>query len=188
MLKSTDTTFMHSYPGLVALVTAEHDNVRNIMSAGWHTYISYTPPIYGVAVAEERFTHHLIKQSNSFAINFVPAEFAHYIEGAGKLSGADGNKFDRMNMKWKSGETITAPILEDAYVAYECEVIDANTYGDHDWFVGNILKFHKDDSKFGEDRLPDFNELQLPLYLGRSKYLIGNSTSLIKEVKLKDDI
>ncbi|WP_026688753.1 flavin reductase family protein [Alteribacter aurantiacus] len=181
MLKSTDQTIMHSYPGLVALVTAKYEDTQNIMAAGWHSYISFDPPIYGVAVAEERFTHHLMKASGSFAINFVPAEYARYIDGAGKKSGRDGDKFEALGIEWKPGETIEAPILKEAYVAYECKIMDVNRYGDHDWFVGEMTCFHRDDSKFGADRLPDFEKVNLPLYLGRSQYLIADKkTSTLK--------
>ncbi|PYZ92085.1 flavin oxidoreductase [Salipaludibacillus keqinensis] len=184
MLESTTKTVMHCYPGLIALVTAKSDDKQNIMAAGWHSYISYDPAIYGVAVAKERFTHHLIQESGKFAINFVPAEYAHWIEASGKKSGADGDKFTRMFAKWKEGETTGAPILQNAYVAYECEVIDTNTYGDHDWIVGKITRFHKDNEKFGEDGLPDFSKLQLPLFLGRSKYLIADHATTMKEIHI----
>ncbi|MCD8509153.1 MAG: flavin reductase family protein [Bacillus sp. (in: Bacteria)] len=184
MLKSTDQTVLHCYPGLIALVTAKNEETQNIMAAGWHSYISYDPAIYGVAVAKERFTHHLIEKSQSFAINFVPAEYAHYIEGAGKLTGRDGDKLEAMKVEWKTGETVPSPILEVAYVAYECQVMDIQTYGDHDWIVGKITKFHKDETKF-ENGLPKFENLQLPLYIGQSKYLIGDANSTIKEVQLE---
>ncbi|MBU9714612.1 flavin reductase family protein [Evansella tamaricis] len=183
MLKSTDETVLHCYPGLIALVTAKHGDVQKIMAAGWHSYISYNPPLYGVAVAKERFTHHLIKESNSFAINFLPAEYAHIIEGAGKLSGSDGDKFKRMDISWKTGEVINSPILENAYVAYECEVIDLQSYGDHDWIVGSIKRFHQDNTKF-DGMLPNLMNLQLPLYLGQSNYLIADSSTSKKEILL----
>lgn len=183
MLKSTDETVLHCYPGLIALVTAKHEDTQNVMAAGWHSYISYAPAIYGVAVAKERFTHHLIEKSQSFAINFVSADFAHYIEGAGKLTGADGDKLEALKMEWDSGLTVPSPILKTSYVAYECQVLDIQSYGDHDWIVGKITKFHKDETKF-ENGLPKLDNLQLPLYLGQSKYLIGDANSTIKEVKL----
>ncbi|PYZ95692.1 flavin oxidoreductase [Alteribacter lacisalsi] len=185
MLTSTHQTVMHSYPGLVALVTAKSGDTQNIMAAGWHSYISFTPPIYGVAVAEERFTHHLIKASGSFAINFVPAEYARYIDGAGKETGADGDKFKRLGISWKKGETIDAPILTEAYVAYECKVMDINRYGDHDWIVGEMTRFHRDEDVFGPDRLPDFEKVNLPLYLGRSKYLVADRHTSVVEMPYK---
>ncbi|RXJ01920.1 flavin reductase family protein [Anaerobacillus alkaliphilus] len=184
MLKSTNKTVLHCYPGLIALVTAEWDGTKNIMAAGWHSYISYDPPIYGVAIGEERFTHHLVKNSGEFAIQFVPAEFAEYIEGSGKNTGRDGNKFDLLNISHKQGETVNCPILTEAYVVYECKVRDVQRYGDHDWFVGDITMFHKDETCF-ENGLPNWDKLEIPLYLGQSQYVIANRETKKISIELK---
>lgn len=174
MKEKTTKTVMHCYPGMVALVTAEWEGTRNIMSAGWHSYISIEPPMYGVAIGEQRFTHHLVKNSGAFAIHFVPAEYAEYIQQAGTLTGAEGDKFERLGIEFERGELISAPILKEAYVAYECKVVDIQRYGDHDWIVGTIEMFHKDAECFTDKGLPNWEKLNIPLYLGRSKYLVAD--------------
>jgi flavin reductase (DIM6/NTAB) family NADH-FMN oxidoreductase RutF len=50
--------------------------------------------------------------------------------------------------------------------------MDVQTYGDHEWFVGSICQFHRDDSLFMENGLPDFGRLEIPIYLGRSEYAV----------------
>lgn len=185
MLKSTDETVLHCYPGLIALVTAEWNGTKNIMAAGWHSYISYAPPIYGVAIAEERFTHHLVKNSGQFAIQFVPAQLAKYIEAAGKLSGKNGDKLAALGISYQNGETIQCPILTDAYVVYECKVKDIQKYGDHDWIVGEITKFHKDETCF-KGGLPNWDQLQIPLFIGQSQYLIANKDTKKTTISLEN--
>ncbi|NIK11341.1 flavin reductase family protein [Alkalibacillus almallahensis] len=170
MRQPTDKTVMHSYPGMVAIVTASHNGEDNVMAAGWHSYISFDPPIYGVAIGRERYTYELIKQSGEFAVHFLPMERAEFIQQSGSFSGSDVNKFEVGGMEFDRGQTINAPILHDAYVAYECRVIDVNTYGDHDWFVGDITQFYRDDELFLANGLPDDHQLEIPLYLGRSMY------------------
>lgn len=170
MRKPTARTVMHSYPGMVALVTASFEGKQNIMAAGWHSYISYEPPIYGVAIGRQRYTYNLVKKAGNFAINFLPYEKATFIQQTGGWTGADLNKFKHGEMEYEQGITVSAPILRDAYVAYECQTIDRNTYGDHDWFVGEITQFYRDEEKFLANNLPDFEKLEIPLYLGRSKY------------------
>ncbi|OLS40436.1 flavin reductase family protein [Bacillus sp. MRMR6] len=170
MIKSIKKQVMHSYPGMVALVTVSHNGTDNIMAAGWHTYISYEPPMYGVAIGRERFTYQLIKEAGKFAINFLPFEKSSFIQQSGVVSGAEVNKFELGKMGFDRGIATNSPILHDAYIAYECEVIDVNTYGDHDLFVGNIVQFYRDNHKFHEDGLPNFEKLSIPLYLGRSIY------------------
>ena len=182
----TKKTVMHSYPGMVALVTATWEGKTNIMSAGWHTYISYEPPIYGVAIAKERFTHHLIEGSKEFSVNFVTSQYADYIQHFGSNSGKDENKFEKVGANYESGKTVQSPILDHAYIAYECKVMDQQTYGDHDFFVGKITGFHKDESLFQQNGLPNFQKLSIPLYLGRSQYLITNGHSEVIDLYNRD--
>ncbi|MGM7703183.1 flavin reductase family protein [Pseudalkalibacillus sp. Hm43] len=181
MRKPTDQMVMHSYPGMVAIVTVSYNGEDNVMAAGWHSYISYDPAIYGVAIGRERHTHQLVKNAGSFAINFLPYEKAEFIQQSGSYSGSDTDKFELGGISFDRGITTDAPILHDAYVAYECKTIDVNSYGDHDWFVADITKFYRDDTLFNEKGLPDFEKLEIPLYLGRSRYLRADATSVIRK-------
>ncbi|TFB22846.1 flavin reductase family protein [Filobacillus milosensis] len=186
MLEAIDHKIMHCYPGMVAIVTAAHNGEENVMAAGWHSYISFTPPIYGVAIGPERHTHQLVKESGKFAINFLPLEKARFISQAGTYTGSQVNKFEKGGMSFEYGEATGAPVLNDAYVVYECEVTDCNTYGDHDWFVGDIVQFHQDKEKFLDNGLPDFDQLSIPLYLGRSKYTSVENNSRFENHRIKD--
>jgi flavin reductase (DIM6/NTAB) family NADH-FMN oxidoreductase RutF len=185
MIEATTKTVMHSYPGMVALVTVSHNGEENIMAAGWHTYISYEPPIYGVAIGRERHTYSLLKDAGKFAINFLPFEKANLIQQAGVYTGANVNKFAIGEIEFSKGLATNAPILHDAYVAYELEIIDRQSYGDHDWFVGNIVQFYRDNDKFLHTGLPDFSKLSIPLYLGRSLYTCVDNHSKITNHQIK---
>ncbi|MBB5174245.1 flavin reductase family protein [Texcoconibacillus texcoconensis] len=182
MLTKTNQTLLHCYPGLIALITAKHEDVQNVMAAGWHSYMSFDPPIYGVAIGEGRFTHDLITQSGAYAVNFLPAEKAKEIEESGKMTGADGDKLEALQLDWQESENLGVPILTDAYVAYECEVRDQNTYGDHDWFVADIRGFYQDEKTFQENGLPNFSNITLPLYLGQSHFIFADKNATIKKV------
>lgn len=179
MRKWTEKTVMHSYPGMVALVTAECNGKINMMAAGWHSFISYEPPIYGVAIAKERYTHQLVEKAGEFAINFVPEAYVDYIQYSGSATGTNIDKMKELKAPYTQGKTIGAPILEEAYIAYECKVMDQRTYGDHDWFVGKITGFYKEEKLFREDGLPDWEKLAIPLYLGRSQYMIAGKEARV---------
>ncbi|KUP09897.1 flavin oxidoreductase [Bacillus coahuilensis m2-6] len=162
---------MHSYPGMVALITVNSGTEKNIMAAGWHSFISMDPPMYGVAIGKGRYTYSLVQQANHFGVNFVPYEFAEFIQESGTWTGEETDKFKDSGMEWFLGEKLGVPIVKEAYLAYELVVQDCRAYGDHDWFVGEIVQTYQDDELFGTDGLPDFNKLTIPLYLGRSTYL-----------------
>lgn len=186
MLKTTDNIVMHSYPGMVALITVNHLGEDNIMAAGWHTYISYDPPIYGVAIGRERHSYGLIKAEGKFAINFLPFNKAEFIQEAGVYTGKNTNKFEKGNISYSRGTKTNAPILYDAYIAYECNIIDVNSYGDHDWFVAEIYQFYRDEEMFLGNGLPNFEKISIPLYLGRSTYTSVSSESRFDSFSIKD--
>src|SRR5699024_4078967 len=111
----------------------------NVMSAGWHTALAQTPPLYGVAVAPERHTHGLLSTSLAFGVNFLPFEHAEAIAGAGLLNGAQVDKFARLELNWQPGEFCGLPVLEAAFMTYECRVTQQSTTGDHTFFVGEVM-------------------------------------------------
>lgn len=186
MKRPTDRVFIHSYPGMVAIVTARWNGEQNVMAAGWHSHISINPPIYGLAVASERYTHHLIKGSGVFAVHFLPADRSEWIQQVGTASGHHLDKCSAFGIGYEEGLTADVPILTEAYVAFECRVLDVRTYGDHDWFVGAITQFYRDDELFEENGLPDLRRLEIPLYLGRSEYAVLDASVRRKRHSLLD--
>ncbi|CAM3923844.1 flavin reductase family protein [Alkalicoccus chagannorensis] len=176
MLKEVHHTVMHSYPGLVALITAASGTKRSLMAAGWHSWISYEPPIFGISVAPERYTHHIMEEAGSFAVQFLPAGCESVIQTAGSFSSSETDKFTLTGVETFTGH-LGHPILSDAYTAYECRTIHQHSFGDHDWFAADILHFYRRDAQFRADGLPEFSHASLPLYLGRSTYLRAGTSS-----------
>jgi len=162
--------FFGYYPGTVAVVTAAHAGTRNVLSVGWHAALSIRPPMYGVAVGGARASNPLIRGSGAFCVNFLPFEHAEAIAGAGTLSLHDGvDKFARLGLSTRPAAHIGAPVLEAAYLSYECEVRAVHTTGDHDWFVGEVLAVHYDEAAF-ENGLLDTAHTPAALYYGRASY------------------
>jgi len=70
------------------------------------------------------------------------------------------------------------PILKDAYAAYECKLFDHHTYGDHEWFIGEIVALHIEDGLFKEDGVLDIERIKLALYLGSDNYITASSKEI----------
>ncbi|MCA0970033.1 flavin reductase family protein [Halobacillus litoralis] len=167
-MKKRDHIKMHSYPGMVAVVGVHTEEGANFMSAGWHAYLSMDPPMYGVAVGRERYTYDQLKKAGRFSINFLPFGQAEHIQYNGSLSGFQTDK--GKTQKWFLTDS-SVPMLEEAYLGYECELSSMVPTGDHDWVIGNIELCYYKEGLFGEDGLPDFSQVSIPLYLGRSTYM-----------------
>ncbi|MFF2481719.1 flavin reductase family protein [Paenibacillus sp. NPDC058071] len=170
MREPIQETLTYNYPGMVAVVTSRYNGEQNVMASGWHTYVGSSPGIYGISLRKETHTYNLIKQSGVFGVHFLPASCSEIIQAAGSFSGRDVNKFEKFNIAYEEGLKADIPVLSDAYVAYECKTLSITTFGDHEWFAGEIVQCYQDRERFLDNGLPDLTKLEIPLYLGRSTY------------------
>lgn len=163
--------FFGYYPGVVSVITAQLGNDRNVMAAGWHAALSAQPPLYGVALGRDRYTHRLVVESGVFALHFLPFELSRSVAAVGATSRRDGtDKFERFFLDTAPGAELDVPILQDAYLAYECRVTAVHETGDHDWLVGEVVAVHHDPEAFDERLLQDSRTVPGAIYYGRSVY------------------
>jgi flavin reductase (DIM6/NTAB) family NADH-FMN oxidoreductase RutF len=174
--------FSQHYPKVAAIVTASARGRDDAMTAAWHSSISIKPPLYGIAIAPNRFTYQLITESREFGINFVPLEKASLAAAIGGTSGQQMDKFERFNIEKEKPVKTTAPILKDAYAAYECKLVDSKPYGDHLWIVGEIVAVHFLEEAFTPSEVLDLDKIKPLLYLGSDFYASTdrNSASFVK--------
>lgn len=163
--------FSYHYPALAIIVTSHSNGNDNAMAAAWHAPISMSPPLYGVSIALQRYTHQLIIDSGEFGINFIPLDSAEIIAAVGGSKGSSLDKFERFNIQKQKSLVTSVPIIKSAYAAYECRLFDRKTFGDHEWFVGEIVASHIDKKTFTENGILDTGEVQPALYLGGENYL-----------------
>ena len=123
-------------PTGVYIVTVRAGDKINGMTAAWVTQVSFKPKLIAVAIAGQRFTHGLIKESGIFCLNALP-------EGGNSLGKHFGFKSGRKVDKMKNIEFTSslkgAPILKSAYAYVECETVQTVETGDHTLFVGKVL-------------------------------------------------
>jgi flavin reductase (DIM6/NTAB) family NADH-FMN oxidoreductase RutF len=170
--------FYHHYPRIAAIVTVHSEGRDNAMAAAWHSPISHTPPIFGVSLSPKRYTYNLIKKSKEFGINFLPFDKAALVVSIGSVSGTEVDKYKKFGIETEKPVKTTAPILKDAYAAYECRLIDSREYGDHIWLVGEIVAAHFDKALFTGDETIDLNRVSPILYMGADRYTIPSSADI----------
>jgi len=174
--------FSQHYPKVAVIVTASARGRDDAMTAAWHSSISLRPPIYGVAVTSKRFTYQLMAESREFGINFIPLGKAALAAAIGGTSGQQIDKFEKFNIQKEKSLKTAAPILKDAYAAYECKLMDTKPYGDHLWIVGQIVAVHFLEEALTTAQVLDLNKTKPLLYLGSDLYATvdRNSISFVK--------
>ncbi len=170
--------FYQHYPKVATIVTACAGDKKNAMAVAWHTALSFTPPLYGIAIAPKRFTYRLILESKQFGVNFVPFETAELIASVGGSGGEAVDKFQRFRIAETKPSKTRVPILADAYAAYECELVDNKTYGDHIWVVGKIVAVHFLAEVFTTDDTLNLSRVNPALYLGAELYVTASADSV----------
>jgi len=163
--------FYQHYPKVPVIVTAQAGGRDNAMAAAWHTSISAEPPLYGVAVSPKRFTYQLIAEGKEFGINFLPFAKAELVASIGGSKGAEVDKFHRFNIAQEKPVKTAVPILQAAYAAYECKLVDDRVYGDHRWLVGEIVAVHMLKGALTPEETLDVAKVSPILYLGHELYL-----------------
>jgi len=141
------------------------------MAAAWHMPISFNPPLYGVAISPKRLTYQLIADSKEFGVNFLPFEAAELVASVGGSKGEEVDKFQRFNIARDKSVKTTVPILEAAYAAYECKLVDDRDYGDHRLLVGEIVAVHQLKEVFAPEEILDLDKIDPALYLGHEVYV-----------------
>lgn len=110
------------------------------MPLSWHMPISKSPLRYAVCIRDENISYNLLHINKQFALNFL--DFS-YIEAYDKSGGKHGgDKFSLTHLTRKKAQNINATLIEEAYMIYECKIIDILNYGDHDVFISEVSLIH----------------------------------------------
>ncbi|NQT05627.1 MAG: flavin reductase [Dehalococcoidia bacterium] len=172
-----EAIFQHR-PVVATIVTAHAKGRDNALAIGLHTLISHNPPICGIAVMPQKFTYELIAESKEFGVNFMPFEEVKLVCAVGTSTGRKIDKFQKFNIAKEKSVRTGAPILEKAYAAYECKLIDDTGYGSHRWLVGDIVAVHWLKEVYTPENTLDLNKVNPILFLGRNLYLTASKDTI----------
>lgn len=163
--------FYQHYPKIAVVVTASAGGRDNAMTAAWHMAISKKPPLYCVAVSAGHFTYKLVAESKEFGLNFMPSTSAELVAALGGSKGSQMDKFQEFGIKKDNSLKTAAPVLADAYTAFECKLVGDLEYSDHRLLIGEIVAVHYDEEAFLADGSLNLEKVHPVLYMGSDKYL-----------------
>ncbi len=172
--------YQYSFPMQTVLVTCNDENGKtNVITIAWHTTISKKPPLYGISIAPNRYSHDLIKKNKEFVINFVHFDFVEKAHFCGTHSGRSTDKVDHTNLTLTPAKIVNVPFIKECFAHLECKLVQDITMGDHTLFIGEVVSVYADEDAFENDLL-QVNRIQ-PLY-----YIGGNSYTTIDRLKKKE--
>lgn len=168
-------TLYFNYPMNPCLITSlDRDGRPNVMPAAWNSPMSHTPPLYGVAISPKRHSHESVSQLGEFVVSFVSFDYVKDMDFCGRVSGKDVLKFEKSRFTPVQAQVVKPPLIAESYASLECRTIDERLYGDHTWFIGEIVSVTYDSEAFEEIGTPNVTRLRPILYLGKNTYVTAD--------------
>ena len=128
------------------LIVSGGDEEINVMTADWVTVLSSKPFMVGVAVAPKRYTHRLIEKYGEFVVSVPTLEVLKDVWIAGTRSGS--KKLEKMGASFIDSKKIATKSIGEAVANLECNLVDKRRYGDHTFFVGEVLHYTYNEAAF----------------------------------------
>lgn len=141
-----------------AFLCARDGEKDNVMTIGWGSIgFMWGKPVLTVMVRYSRYTYDLLSRSDVFSVS-VPkiGDMAEALRICGKISGRDGDKFEKAGLTKIQGRSINVPLVEGCETQFECKIlyrqsmdpnqlnrqIDDRHYSDHNYhvfYIGEIV-------------------------------------------------
>ena len=146
MKKLASTTLLCVQPLPQTIVSfRDKDGKNNALVVGFAANASLDPVMVMVGITPARYSHHIVKESGCFVINFPKKSYKKEYSYLGSASGQDEDKFATACIKWKDAAYVNVPILTDCPVSIECSVVDSTMSGTHELFIGKVEAVHVDE-------------------------------------------
>ena len=157
--------------GPTVMVTSQHGERRNVMSAAWSMPVEFTPPRIAIVIDKQTCTRELIAASGVFAVIVPGAALAELVLAVGSASGRDVDKFAQHGITVQTGPVLGLPVIEAGAAAWlECRLIpEPHTEAAYDTCFAEVVSAAADPRVFrdGHWSLRDDNtDLHTLHYLG----------------------
>ncbi|MDD3138770.1 MAG: flavin reductase family protein [Lachnospiraceae bacterium] len=165
------------YPLPAVMVSVADKNMQtNILTVAWTGTICSDPAMLYISVRPERFSYHMLKETEEFVVNLTTEKLARATDYCGVKSGAKVDKWADMKLtKGKAAKLNYAPIIEECPVNIECKVTEIKELGTHHMFIAKVMGVQVSEDYLNENGKFELNATGLLTY-SHGEYLgLGKS-------------
>jgi flavin reductase (DIM6/NTAB) family NADH-FMN oxidoreductase RutF len=119
----------------VSIVTTREGSQLYGITVNAFCSVSLNPPLVLISIDRTSYVHKVLRESGSFAVNFLREDQAELSECFATHSEA---RFERFCDVSSHVEATGAPVLDDALAFVDCRVVNVFPGGDHDIFIGHV--------------------------------------------------
>lgn len=132
----------HLEPGPIILVSSHWQGQDNIMTMGWHMMLQFTPALFGTFIWTGNHSHEMIRRSRQCVVNVPTLDMIDTVVAIGNSSGSEIDKFREFGLGKGKAEQVAAPLVEECYASFECELDDDTLVADKSLFIWRVVKAH----------------------------------------------
>jgi len=128
---------MRQFAAAVNVITVKYGDIQDGLTATAVCSVSALPPQLLICVHQEASAHELLLKSGKFGLNILSSKQENI---AKRFAGIDNSEREqRYNLGHWTQLTSGSPILLDALVGFDCEIINSITAGTHSIIIGHIV-------------------------------------------------
>jgi len=161
------------YPVPAVLVSCGTDQGANIITLAWVGTLCSEPPLVGIGVRPNRYSHGLIEEIGEFVVNLPDAEQARWVDYCGMVSGRDEDKWAACGFTPVQATEVQVPLIAECPVNIECRVQQILSLGSHDLFIGEVVAVQVDEAVLDERGRFDFAKAQPFAFLNGEYWQVG---------------
>ncbi len=163
------------YPLPAVMVSCGREGEKpNIITLAWVGTVCSDPVMVSVSIRPERYSYHIIRETEEFVINLTTKKLAYATDYCGVKSGRDVDKFAELHLTpGKAGKLKAAPLIEESPVNLECKVTEIKELGSHHMFLAKVLAVNVDESYLDEKGKFRLNDTGLLAYSHGEYFTLG---------------
>jgi flavin reductase (DIM6/NTAB) family NADH-FMN oxidoreductase RutF len=160
---------LHPRPVVLVSCIDPGTGKSNIITVAWSTPISADPPLIGISIALNRYSHGLIEKSKEFVVNIPTMDILEKVAGCGSVSGRTADKFSKFGLTPKQAKVVKTPVIEECVAHLECKLANRVRAGDHTLFIGEVVAAYADEKVF-DGKLVKVGEARSICHVGGQEY------------------
>lgn len=157
--------------------------MTNAAPMAWVTTLSMDPPRIGVVIHPQRHTADMIRFSEEFALNIPGPSLLKQTHFLASKPGLNQNKIEEAGLETFPAMRIDAPLIAGCLAWIECGLRDVFNVGDHNLFVGDVVRVQALDEAYAGRWLLTERAYSPLTFLGGNYYaVIGDPLEAVYSV------